>query len=193
MSSIFAGIDAAKPVGDSSYFKPGSYLVRVDRVKQFQNRKGIACVAVEATNLAVLEEYPGHQPHMIGESVTALYSRASDYFLSETKAFAMSALGVADGDEVTAEVLDAICDPKDQVLAGTLMRVDVTQRMKRDATQEEIKAGRAHYNIVRWKSRVWAADAAEAIGADAIGKLYPGDAWQQLLAKEAAERDAFSG
>jgi len=122
---LFDKIGEAKAKQDGDYMEAGNYLMRIDRVKQDQNRQKQDLVAVEMTVLKVLGTEEGKKAHKPGESVTRIfpdYGKSKDYFLPEVKAFICAATG-CDETEVNGAAVEAIVDPKTQPLAGTIVEV----------------------------------------------------------------------
>jgi hypothetical protein len=101
---IFSNLSTAKPLADANYIRPGSYLVRLDQLKQGKTRKSIDFAAIESTIIHVIDNL-NNTGHRLGESICHFLSKGgagADYFDSEVCTFLSRIAGVP-FDEVKAE------------------------------------------------------------------------------------------
>lgn len=180
---MFDRVEGAKPKVDAAYFKPGQYLMRIDRVKVGETRKKRAFVAIELTNLKTIQSEPGVAAHASGESVSQLFFPDNDYFEPEFKAFAMAAFNCK-AEEVTKDVCESIVDPTAQPLAGALIEVHAKNRVtkeNKDFTNVAFKRG-VSFRAIQAKDR-----AAGGFLDDAeIARFFPSGS---LAVKVAEEKD----
>lgn len=101
-TDYFAGLIAGADVQSSSrYFEPGVYLVEIDAVKFFKNRKRQPRAAVECTVLDSSNTNLG-----VSSSVSWIVSLDSDAGPSTIKTFLANVLE-AKGSDITAEVISS--------------------------------------------------------------------------------------
>jgi hypothetical protein len=159
--NMFDGIQQAKVATQTNYIKQGTYVCKIDRVKQLQTRKNEDAVAIELTVCAVVDNNngAGHSP---AEEVTDFKKRSNDYFLGEMKQFVSKALKCDEAD-ITAQHCQRICSP-DQPLSGLLIYVKATTRTSDKGSV---------YTVVRYGDRVEPAQLYGMIGPDAWQKVLP--------------------
>lgn len=126
--SIWDKITEAKATGGGVYLKPGSYLVRVDRVEQNRSRKHEDMFIVEMT--IALSNNALHPAGSRPSWVCNLTKHESA--MGNVKGFAATLFGIDPSDEATVNaqivphVMAALCGPA-QPKRGTILSVTVTE------------------------------------------------------------------
>lgn len=181
---MFTGVQNAKGKRDGNYVKPGNYICRITRVKADKNRKGDEFVAVEMDCLHVAATEQGLPGHIVGEAVSHLLMKKSDYFLDEFRSFAAAAVGCGI-DEIDEQACVDICDPELQPLAGSIVEIQAKNRIT--------KQGKDFTNVT-YKRRISAAaikakDAAMGglLTDQEIARFFPKGSLEKQIALEAAE------
>jgi hypothetical protein len=183
---LFGGVKGAKGPSDGNYFKDGTYIVRIDRVKIFDNRKDQTKVAVEATVLSVVEE--GTQGgHRVGDQVSQIMDPKWDLFLGIFKSFVECAMrcDFADMEDDEAEAAcDMVCG-EDQPLSGVICRV-----VNRIVTTKQD----TNFTKVTWTDEIAPGEAIELMSPKALAVCYPGEKATilQAEAEARAQQDAAS-
>lgn len=174
-SSIFAGAGESTGVKRGNYIRQGHFLMRIDLCKIGENRKKEPNALVEGT---VITHLDSESENRVGENVTWLVKKASDYFLDEMVTFLGAATGMdiqsVSGEE-KEEALAMIFDG-DNPLSGTVMEVfakDVITKSGNPFTQ------------VTWRGEVEPQKLKEVLSEDEIAKFYPGDALDKIIAETA--------
>lgn len=147
--SIFSGMKGTKPLLNSEYVRPGSYIARFDCHKEGANRLGEPFAAIEMTVVHV-EDDAGGAGHRLGAAITHLIKKTGkvgDYFKAEVVTH-IGSLAEMNPAEVDDEMC-ALVFGETQPFAGTLCRVrgrNVTTKADKDFTRisyEPIKASQA--------------------------------------------------
>jgi len=129
---LFDKISQVKASQNADYFRPGTYVVSVDRVKTDKARSGSEYVAAETTILAVLEvkHNADGQPmsHAVGDQPSHLImdgGNGKDMFLPNVKAMVMGLIGCEEAD-VDAEACQQMVSAS-QPMAGLVARVEARE------------------------------------------------------------------
>jgi hypothetical protein len=151
--AYYAGVkDAPAPsaMGDWNYMRAGKYLVRVDRVKEFFNRTGIFCWAMEGT---ILHVFDSHQEtgHTVGEVVTHYVESTSDYFLKDIKGLIVAALKCNPAEIDEDDCLDTA--DEEQPLAGFVLPYHGHPKVSQKGND---------YTVIRYQPR-WNIDAVRSL------------------------------
>lgn len=173
---FFEGVEDAKVTGSYVYEKPGKYIERIDRVVVKKNRKKAWVLIFEKTVVHVLDDDNG-QGHSVGDRVSHLMKRDSEYFLSEIKKIVANILMVK-----PKRVTGAICkqiSSKEQPLRGMLIECD--NKNKVVGANEDGKG--YDWTVVNYK-RVPAVKAKKMIDKSAIKELFPNGALDKLIELE---------
>lgn len=180
---MFDDVGNSRAKVDASYFRPGQYLLRIDRVKPGKSRKNRDFVAVEMTVLKCIQPAAGAEPHVPGEAVSQLFFQDSDYFLPEVKAFVMGAMGCT-AEEVTSAVCEAMLDPKSQPFADIVVEVHAKSRVTKEGKDFTAVAFKrpVSYKAIQAKN----ASAGGFLTDAEIARFFPGDKLAALVAGEAS-------
>lgn len=136
--------DNAKVSASATYMEPGNFLLRIDKIAEGKNRKGVENFKVEGT---IIHKLDPNGSQAVGASVCDMYSRASDYFAQELKAL-VSGMFSLPAESVSFEQLAQISDEK-QPMKGIVVEYfaykkegsQFTKKYCRGMkTQEEVKA-----------------------------------------------------
>jgi hypothetical protein len=133
VGGFFAGIDKAERRADANYLRPGSYSLELSEVKAITTRTRRNAFVIEAVVRTATEG----SANAVGDRVSHMVMLDTDGALSDIKAFAAAATGLA-FDEVDAAGMEALCGPA-QPLRGRF--VDAFARDK------ETKKGTAFTRI----------------------------------------------
>ena len=185
---MFSGVGKAeKPRGSGVYIKDGSYIVRIDKVKAFQNRKEEKRFGVEMTILKVLNAGGMGDPvgHKAGEQVSWVLKPSYDQFLTHVRGLVECAFG-CDFDQMSDEDAEAACvavcaeeGDAPQPLAGSVCRL-VNQMITTQAGNPFV--------VVNWAEEIDPRTLKDLLGESGIAKLYPKDQLAELEAL-CADRD----
>jgi hypothetical protein len=126
-------------MADWNYMRAGKYLIRIDRVKEFFNRKQVFCWALEATVLHVFDDHQ-ETGHGVGEIVTHYVESTSDYFLKDIKGAVVAALKCNPND-VDEDDLLGIAD-EEQPLAGFVLPYQGSPKTSQKGTD---------YTVIRYQ------------------------------------------
>lgn len=140
-ASAFTGLGEAKSRRNSSFLRPGTYILRVNRVKLDQNRTGQVFLAVEMTCLHVVQEDPGFKAHVPGEEVSHLLWQRHDSFLGNVRG-AIAGIGGTSVDEVDDG--DAVLVTSDaQPLANVIVEAQATNQITKSGGDFTVVSYRA--------------------------------------------------
>lgn len=185
LSGIFKGLGKVKAAQDANYILPGNYIVRLDRFKADQARKG-PMVAIEMTVLAVLgssQPQVDEKPNQPMESVTHLipnFGNGKDMFGPNVKAFVENVVGLPpeeanDDDKLEGYLLDLCADA--QPMRGTVIHVEARQITTRSNTP---------FTKVSYQREVPAEEALKIIDPKVAEWAYPNNGLQRRVIFETA-------
>lgn len=214
-ASRYSGSSKTAPTMDANYVRPGTILLRINQVEEGENRKREEMNFVNCTTLACLAESDAinpatkkpFAPMRPGEDFSVVFVVKTDYFLANWKQFVLCATDGSDEaifekaetdhpdlstDDGYDEVYGALCAGiagEDQLLAGTVMELEVTYRLKKESREKDEDKLTADDFSKRttWKRRVPFAEVAEILDEAAIDRFFPGDALEKLIAEEASD------
>lgn len=194
---LFSGVGSAKAKTDANYLNPGNYIVRINQVKQTQNKDKCDIVVAEMTVLHAISKEDGHPGHSAGEDISKVFSKTgptAGYFLPELKAFAAACIGcpatdfdAPAGSEAEKEVEKFFEEmvSKEQPLAGTIVEIK---------NRDHITKKGEHRTLCTFKRRVrpsaiLAKDAAAGglLDDKAIARFFAKGELDRLIALEKSE------
>ncbi len=120
--SYWNDVAEAKATVNSTYIRPGHYVVRIDDWKQGQNRNNRPFLALETT----IVESDNHDDHPPGSSATWMGMLDQDATKGNIKVAVMEFLNIPE-DEVTGDIIERCVTPDGESgvspLAGVLAEV----------------------------------------------------------------------
>ena len=163
-ASFFKGIGDAQESRDSDYFRPGRYLVQVDKFIVKQNDEGLVFFIFEMTNLKCFDDSESLKdpdgPHGIGHKVSWILPRHKKPTMGNLKAAIMTMTGVP-----REAITDQFCGDltaTSQPLKGTFVEFQNKMiKTKNGAPFTEVKTKR------RWTSN----QVLELVGAETLDSL----------------------
>lgn len=167
---IFGGLKDTKLTQDAVYIRPGQYLCRIDKCKIFENRKGMTRAAVEMTVIALLDP---DSTHKVGEEITQLMRRESDYFLPDVLGFLTGVLGV-DQESIGEEELEQLAAQvfsDENPLGNTICELHA-----RNVVTNEGK----DFTKIIYKGEVEPAKALEILDEAVIERFFPNNLLQKM-------------
>lgn len=185
---MFKGVGGAdKPKNGGNYIKDGKYLLRIDNVKAFENRKGDKRVAVEGTIVKVLDA-GSMGGHRVGEQVCQMLNPSWDQFLSHVRGIVECAMR-CDFDQMTPAQAEEACNDvvgESQPLAGTICELNCSLTLTKSDKE---------FVVIRWQREI---DPRTVLNGEAgipeadLERLYPADqrAELEMLAEMRAEESA---
>ena len=177
-AGLFGGMKEAKARVSTPWLGPGSYWLRIDKIKLDQNRKNETALFVEFTVIKVLDDYEGHaQAHKrTGEVVTHAMWKKHESFLGNVKAFLATALD--EDPQLVEEDHVFLVIEEDQPLTGTVLEVNNRIILTREKRQP--------FTEVNYVRTVPAEELVEGLDDSVKERFYPGDLLERMVAQEAA-------
>lgn len=172
--AMFGGVEAAKPMTQANYQRPGRYWQRINKCKTDRSRKNEDFAAIEMTIIKIINTDGVQNPHRVGEDTTRMIMKKQDQFLPEVKAFVCGCTGLPQ-EQVTEANCNMVFGP-DQPLAGMIVEVNgylITTRAGRPFTK------------VQFEREVKAAEALSVLDPQLVAHFFPGGALQRVAEHEA--------
>jgi hypothetical protein len=170
---MFSKIGEVRPKIQANYFKPGHYLVRIDRVLGKKNRKDEDQFIVEMTVIHVYNDMEG-KGHKVGEECANVINFKHDMALPNVKRFCMAVLQRPEAD-ITPTVCERIVSDK-QPLAGVIVEVQAINTVTKKGND---------FTDVGYKRPVPAKHLIEQLTEDEVSMFFPDGLLEKMLEREA--------
>lgn len=164
--SPFAGMKEVSREQNSSWYRPGAYLVRVDVVKWFNKKCGEVAFKSEVTVIQVINDGEGGG-NRLGEQISHVIPKGGFKFLERVKGFIACATNSEDEDVDDEATLYACGDT--QPLAGYVLQVSARNTPTKKHTAEKP----AFFTNINYETRIPFEDVPELIGADGMERFFP--------------------
>lgn len=190
-TSIFAGIETVKATRSSSFFTPGRYFTRINKVRVTKSRKKVDFCGIDQivlwTDPASIAAWKaegqrvGLAPNAPGTETIHLLTTTNDFFLSDMKAFVVALTGYPESD-VTEEVLVMLSSDQ-QPASGWLAEIECRHII--------VKNSQKPFTVHKYVRMVPAAEVKAAMlsqegGEGLVARLFPNGALDALIAAQAA-------
>lgn len=177
MGSLFEGAGKSTGKKNANYIRPGHFLMRINQCKTDENRKKEPFAAVEGTVICILDS---DTEHRLGEDVTFLIKKASDYFEDEMVSFLGAATGMdvkSETDENKEQALAAIFE-SDNPLSGTVLEVFAKNIVLKESGRD--------FTQITWRGEVEPHRLKDILSDEELDRFYPGGALDDIIAETSA-------
>lgn len=175
-NSMFSKIGEVRPKIQANYFKPGHYLVRLDKVLGKKNRKGEDQFVIEMTIVHVYNDMDG-KGHKVGEECANVINFKHDMALPNVKRFLMACLQRPEQD-ITPQVCDRVVSDK-QPLAGLIVEVQAINTVTKKGQD---------FTDVGYKRPVPASVLMNELTDEEISRFFPDGQLEKMLEKELSNK-----
>lgn len=181
---MFSNLSGKTPVQNYSYFKEGSYIVRIEYLKETNNEDtGKRGLAISTTILSVLAEKEDSNQQGDEASVWLNAKSSYNYFEREFNAFFLGATGIDLSKQTKKEAEEGATQAvENNLLTGVFVKVDVY------SVESKKKPGE-FFTKVSWKHPVKAKELQDILEAqntspEVLARLFPEESLYTLVARE---------